>query len=53
MDQILYNLEYETYLDTSNKKGLGRWENVQEYAPRHRIHRTQFGGLFTGHCPGF
>lgn len=30
MDQILHDLDYESYLDTSTEEGLGRWENVQE-----------------------
>ncbi|MCB9134922.1 MAG: UvrD-helicase domain-containing protein [Anaerolineales bacterium] len=30
MDQVLHNLEYEAYLDTSTEEGMGRWENVQE-----------------------
>ncbi|HNB51011.1 MAG TPA: UvrD-helicase domain-containing protein [Anaerolineales bacterium] len=30
MDQVLHDLEYEAYLDTSTEEGMGRWENVQE-----------------------
>jgi DNA helicase-2/ATP-dependent DNA helicase PcrA len=30
MDRILADIDYETYLDTSNDEGLSRWENVLE-----------------------
>lgn len=30
MDQILNDIEYQAYLDTTTEEGLGRWENVQE-----------------------
>jgi DNA helicase-2/ATP-dependent DNA helicase PcrA len=30
MDQILHDLAYEAYLDTSTEEGNSRWENVQE-----------------------
>jgi DNA helicase-2/ATP-dependent DNA helicase PcrA len=30
MDRILADIDYESYLDTSNDEGLSRWENVLE-----------------------